>query len=358
MTKSATLLFLTSGFGDNLLALPLALELEEKTHLTCITLQGPQSEFFAQCLPNARHLVYDRSRSGLLPLLKAGIQDVTWVYPIGACARGLRLLHLAAIFRTAIGFTSLVARKAWQAEIGLDVCLLPNLAQPAWRNNLRLLQLLNLGTSRTWEDYTAILNSRLPTEKRIPDRLLIHPGSAHYAGRLERFKRWPLERFKAIADSLISDHQFKEVCWVLGPEDMELEEPLRKLFSDAPEHRLISYKEFGGNLLSMGRFLSSAGQALTNDTGLSHLATLYNVPLTSILSGIGQPSYTGQSGTNTQLVIQKTPCQGCCVGISNEEAERFECHYDWACMNLITTERVLDVIRGRKSGQKFLHEVL
>jgi hypothetical protein len=356
MTRERTLLFLTSGFGDNLLALPLALELEEKTRLTCVAVKGPQADFFRRCLAGARIIDYDRALPNVVSILKAGFPaGVVWVYPIGACARGLRLLHLPAFYRLAIGFTSLVARNAWQAELGIDVCLLPDLAKRAWRNNLRLLPLLNLQTSRDWEDYTLQLKSRLTTAPRVAERLVIHAGSAHYAGSLERYKRWPLERFIHVAGMLLRDGRFKEVCWVVGPDDAELEAPLLRLGSP---HRLVSYKEFGGSLLAMGEFLSSAGHLLTNDSGLAHLASLYDVPLTAISSGIGQPSYTGQNGRRSQVIIEPTDCYGCCVGVSEEEARKFECRRDWACMDPITAERVAKAVAEHSFVARIPNEVI
>jgi ADP-heptose:LPS heptosyltransferase len=108
---------------------------------------------------------------------------------------------------------------------------------------------------------------------------------------------------------------------------------------------IVNSREFGCDLLKMGEFLSSARYMLTNDSGLAHMATLYGVPMTSLTSGLGQPSYTGQNGSGVDLIMHPTECYGCAVGISTTEAEAFRCDYDWACMNKISTETVVDSVR-------------
>jgi hypothetical protein len=163
--KPKTLLFLTSGFGDNLLTLPLALELEEKTDLTFVVPSGPQEKFFTNCLPNARPHPYNRGFFSLLRVLITGWGRDIWLYPIGACTRKLRLIHLLAFFRPAYGFTSLNSEKSWQAEIGLNACYMPDLAKRAWKNNLRLLGSLSLVTERGWDDYVKILSARLRSRR-------------------------------------------------------------------------------------------------------------------------------------------------------------------------------------------------
>ena len=221
-----TLLFLTSGFGDNLLTLPLALELAEKTELTAVVPKGPQAEFFARCLPHVPFIRHDRSPLSFLRILKAGLTR-TWVFPIGACTRGLRLLPLFAPHQRAIGFTSLNSSKAWQAEIGLRTALMPDLARRAWKNNLRLLPLLGLDSRRGWDSYVEILRPRLSAGRVEKERLVIHAGSAKYAGGIERYKRWPIDRFATVADRLLAVGRFKTVAWIVGPEDDDLEPGIR-----------------------------------------------------------------------------------------------------------------------------------
>ena len=346
---SSSLLFLTSGFGDNLLGLPLAIELEEKTRLTIVTPAGPQTEFFARCLPQARAISYDKSWRSLIQILKTGWSCQVWIYPVGACTRKLRLLHLLAPFRPAFGFTSMNSHKAWQAEIGLKICIPPDFARRAWKNNLRLLPFLDLDLPRRlWLDYEEILRPRLKDSPRNGRRLIIHAGSARYSGNLERYKRWPLARFFKVAESLLQQKAFDTVDWVLGPDDVDLLPSLEELRRQSlwnSQMSLVSHTNFQGSLIKMGEYLSSAGYLLSNDSGLAHLASFYDVPMTVIMSGLGEPSYSGENNARCQLIIEPTECYGCAMGISAPQAEKFECPFEWACMDQITPERVLHSIR-------------
>ncbi|MBV9079788.1 MAG: hypothetical protein JO102_01575 [Elusimicrobia bacterium] len=348
-----TLTFLTSGLGDNLLTLPLALELEQSTDAAFVVPAGPQVEFFSTCLPRARIIAHDRSVSSFVRIWSAGAGR-RWIYPIGSCTRAVRLLPLLRPGRHAIGFTSLNSAGAWQAEIGLETALMPDLAKRAWRNNLRLLPLLGLGSTRTWDDYVTILAGRLPPAPSDPGRLVIHAGSARYAGGIERYKRWPIERFAAVAERFLNRGEFADVHWILGPDDEDLREPVERAIAAARGRtpmRIVSYREFGGSLVKLFAYLKGAGHMLTNDSGLAHLASLGGTPLTSVSSGLGQPSYTGQNGERSTVVMEPTECYGCAVGISAADAAKFRCGFDWACMDRITVDRVTEAVEA--SLEKF-----
>jgi len=338
-----TLLFITSGLGDNLITLPLALELEEKTQLTAVAPAGAQWEFFSACLPRSRVIAYDGSIASMITILKKGWASQAWVYPVGVSTRRVRWLHWLALFRRAIGFTSFVSRKAWLVELGFDDCLVPDLAKRGWKNNLRLLPLLGLTASKTWEDYIRILRPRLKRMPRKEHSLIIHAGSARYPGGLERYKRWPLERFFEVVSALLRSGAFREACWVLGPDDETLEPGLKDLIersSHARQMSILSTRRSKMSLLETGSFLSSAGYLLSNDSGLAHLASLYEVPMTTLISGLGEPAHTAQNGSLSQILIEPTECYGCAVGISREDALRFQCHHEWACMDRITAGKV------------------
>lgn len=352
-----TLAFLTSGLGDNLLALPLALELEEKTEATFVVPAGPQAEFFARCLPKARLVSHDRSARSFARIWAAGA-GARWIYPIGSCTRAVRLLPLLRPGRHAVGFTSLNSAGAWQAEVGLETAFMPDLARRAWKNNLKLLAPLGLSSNRTWDDYVAMLEPRLPAEAACPERLVIHAGSARYAGGIERYKRWPVDRFAAVADRLLETGAFREAHWIVGPDDADLEPLVTRAIAAAPRGagmKLVSYREFGGSLLKLYAYLRSAGHMLTNDSGLAHLASLAGTPLTAISSGLGQPSYTGQNGRRSQVLVNETECYGCAVGISTADAERFQCVADWACMDRISVERVIAAVESALETRNAFH---
>ena len=146
-----------------------------------------------------------------------------------------------------------------------------------------------------------------------------------------------------MAQRLLAEGKIKDVSWLIGPEDEELLPMLQAALAAHPQFpmRILLAREFKGNLFELGKSISQADYMLTNDTGLAHLATLYDIPMTSLISGLGQPSYTGQNGDESHLAIRMTDCYGCCVGISDERAKRFICTQAWACMDPITVDDIL-----------------
>ncbi|MBN1824287.1 MAG: hypothetical protein JW803_08215 [Endomicrobiales bacterium] len=353
MNKKATI-FLTSGLGDNLLALPLLLELEAFADLYVVVNDPAYKRLFEKCLENAKISVYNGSLGSLAAILKDNFKNDYWLYPVGSCSRKTRLLNLISFADKKYGFTSLNSENTWQAEIGLDICLTPNLAKRAWQNNLRLLTLIDEklpDPGRTWDYYSGILRERMIGKeyKNKEKSLFVHAGSRKYPGKLEELKRWPLEKYINVTRALLGKGLFDSVTYFVGPDDDNIEDYLKN--KDAVKRiEVLKASALGEDLLLLAQKIASHSYFLGNDSGVAHLASVLGVPSTVIISGICEPSYVGQSGGRTKLVSFPVECGGCTVGISHEMALKFNCRFDNKCVKMITEDMVKESVLGNRNG--------
>lgn len=117
--------------------------------------------------------------------------------------------------------------------------------------------------------------------------VLLNPGGNNPA------KRWPVERFAAVAHHLIQRHRMKLVI-----NGSPAEAPLVALIRDAialnhPEDAdLVScLPELGVTVGSLKGVVARAKLVITNDTGPRHLAAAFNVPCVSLF-GPTDPRWT------------------------------------------------------------------
>jgi ADP-heptose:LPS heptosyltransferase len=110
-----------------------------------------------------------------------------------------------------------------------------------------------------------------------PPRVGFFPGAGHPS------RRWPLERFAALARALEQDG-YSPIAF-LGPEELEMKEQVRSAF---PEGTVIAAG------LSIGQFIAAVGQVevfVTNDTGPMHLAALAGTPILLVMDSRAPVTY-------------------------------------------------------------------
>jgi ADP-heptose:LPS heptosyltransferase len=98
------------------------------------------------------------------------------------------------------------------------------------------------------------------TQERHDDRIAIHVGTVTHHGLSN--KRWPVDRFAELARRLAA--RGFEICVIAGPDERE---ESKRVAGDIPGARLIE-----GGLEDIARFLSGCAAAVTNDSGIGHLA--------------------------------------------------------------------------------------
>ena len=146
-------------------------------------------------------------------------------------------------------------------------------------------------------------------------------------------KRWPLDRFAAVADAVLK--QRPDVEWHLfgAPGETAMGEELDGKIS-GPSTNLVGKT----SLTELIAHLKQCHLLLTNDTGTMHLAAALGVPTISIF-GSTEPSLTGPLGDHHTVLRHHVPCSPCF---------KRECpfgHYD--CMTGLSVETVTDAVLAK-----------
>lgn len=184
-------------------------------------------------------------------------------------------------------------------------------------------------TAEERENATKLLKKNgVSSENRI---IGIHPGG-HYESQ-----RWPIKRFAAISDYLITGYGIKII-----------------LFADRGEKHLIS--EFKNcavktpiilEALSLREFMSALSHCclfLCNNSGPLHIATALNIPTVSTI-GPTIPYHWWPYGKNHIVLRKDLDCSPCKKGICKTHE----------CMKLIETNDFLSAVEAQLERLKFLY---
>jgi lipopolysaccharide heptosyltransferase II len=159
-----------------------------------------------------------------------------------------------------------------------------------------------------------------------PLRIGVCPGAEYGPA-----KRWPLERYREVMESVSSQ---REVTWVIvgTTKEVLLAEALEKDFPGNVEN--LCGKTTLSELISelRGFYL-----LLTNDTGTMHLADQLGVPVVAIF-GSTEPTLTGPISITIprhRILRRKVECSPCYLR---------ECPLDFRCMKELSVEIVRDAV--------------
>ncbi len=155
------------------------------------------------------------------------------------------------------------------------------------------------------------------------------PG-AHHAT-----KRWPVERYGALARRLVTDLG-AEVVLVGGPGDVELCSAVAET-SGVPIRR-----EDGATTLEPTiRALDGCDLIVTNDSGVMHLASARRLPVVAIFGSTVRALGFAPYAVPHRIVEHDVACRPCShIGRSSCPKGHF------ACMDLIEVDAVLNAVRG------------
>ncbi|MGR3292469.1 MAG: glycosyltransferase family 9 protein [Candidatus Scalindua sp.] len=185
-----------------------------------------------------------------------------------------------------------------------------------------------LGSDEKEKAYNLLEKAGVNPENRI---IGIHPGG-HYESQ-----RWPIKKFAAISDCLITNYGIKVILFA-GRE----EKPLMSEFKDyAVETPIIL------NDLSLREFMSTLSHCslfLCNNSGPLHIATALNIPTVSTM-GPTIPYHWWPNGKNHIVLRKDLDCSPCKKGICKTHE----------CMELITTNDFLSAVEVQLKHLKFLH---
>lgn len=149
----------------------------------------------------------------------------------------------------------------------------------------------------------------------------IHPGAAYGAA-----KRWPADRFRALAMRLLLETD----AYVVFFGDASVKEIAQGL----PE-RVIDLSGVT-TLRQLACLIQDCTVFLTNDSGPMHMADALQVPIVALF-GSTDAEVTGPYGQKESVIYKKVPCSPCFKRV---------CPIDFPCMKGISVDDVLERIHS------------
>jgi lipopolysaccharide heptosyltransferase II len=164
--------------------------------------------------------------------------------------------------------------------------------------------------------------------------VVIHPAGGSNPGMTLSAKRWPPQRFAALADRLIEERG-AQVLLVGGPGD----EPIAAAIKDGMRQEpwdLTGQLTLG----QLGALLKRCDLFIGHDTGAMHLAVAMGTPVVAIF-GPSDPQMYGPYGENSVALWRDVGCNPCLLhGRWDSTCRRFR------CIEAITVERVWKAVKA------------
>src|SRR5436305_7970541 len=160
------------------------------------------------------------------------------------------------------------------------------------------------------------------------------PGSTN-----SRAKRWPAERFAALADSLV-ERSGAEVVLIGAGEELDVSEEVARRMRKRPV--VLTGRTDLGQTVAV---LSVADLLVTNDTGPAHVAAAVGCPVV-VIFGPTNPVTTRPLSMPAEVVRVPPDCAPCMLR---------DCPIDHRCMTAITAEdvyaRAARALEARRSAE-------
>ena len=167
----------------------------------------------------------------------------------------------------------------------------------------------------------------LRVEPKIP-LVVIHPAGGSNPGMILSAKRWPPQRFAALADRLIEERG-AQVLLVGGPDDGPIAAAIKAGMRQKPRD-LTGQLTFG----QLGALLERCDLFVGHDTGAMHLAVAVGAPVVAIF-GPSDPRMYGPYGEKSVALWHDVGCNPCLLrGRWDTACRRFR------CIEAVTVEEV------------------
>lgn len=150
--------------------------------------------------------------------------------------------------------------------------------------------------------------------------VLLCPGSIN-----SRAKRWPTERYAALADRLIESGA--NVALIGSPPELHVSRQVCERAVNQPI--MLTGKT---TVADASAIISIADVLITNDTGPAHIGAALNTP-TLVIFGPTNPLTTYPLSRNAEIIRQPPECAPCMLR---------DCPIDHRCMTAITVEEVFE----------------
>ena len=150
-----------------------------------------------------------------------------------------------------------------------------------------------------WKDSVELeANNILQRHHSLNKFIVIAAGAAHYT------KRWPIDKYMKLIEKLLS---YSNAHIIIMGNDKE-----REMLSDLVISPRIINLAGKLSLLQAAAILSKARVAVSNDTGLMHMATAVNTPVVAIFgSTVKELGFFPYKGLSVVHEVQKLWCRPC-----------------------------------------------
>ena len=329
------LLIRLSSLGDILLMTPLL----NLLHATCpqaqidVLVKAEYHDLLRAHPSITRLLIFDSRQSllGTLRSLRADRYDLALDLH---CTPRSQLLLRGLRARRKLTYNKRVLRRALLARLGWNTLRRMTPVPELYAAPLRRLGLTDrLGAPSMHLDPESIEAVQSHIARSLPDAshqplLAVAPG-ARWAT-----KRWPVERFAAVAQELAREKQAAVV--ILGGPD---EAQLARTLYDKIDVPVVN----GAGTLSLmnsAALLSRCRLLISNDSGLMHMATALRVPVVAIFGPTVQEFGFYPFQARAEVVSEPLSCRPC-----STKGSRYCPRGHHACMQDIPSARVLGAAR-------------
>lgn len=328
----------TNWVGDAVMTIPALRELRRVlpyAHITLATRSWSRGLFAdADFLDDL--LIYDRSARDLL---RAPVQQIReW----RRHRFDLALLFQNAFEAALIAGAARVPARLGYATDGRSALLTHPVPLPAWRDERHeIFYYLNLiaelerlldGASKV-EERNPVFNLNVSESRRAQARELLNSHGARMTAPIvalcpgstnSRAKRWPAERYAALADRFIAEAG-ANVLLIGSPEEEEVSLEVQARMKRQPI--MLTGRT---TLAEAVAVLSIADLLVTNDTGPAHIAAALERP-TLVIFGPTDPRTTRPFSSAAEIIRRPPECAPCMLR---------DCPIDHRCMTAITSDEV------------------
>ena len=339
----------TNWVGDAVMTIPALRELRRvlpKAHITLATRSSTKAIFDeADFLDDV--LVYDRGPSGLGAVMH---QIKEW----RARRFDLAVLLQNAFEAALIGFCARVPARLGYSTDGRKLLLTHPITIPSWRSErhevfyyLNIVAELEkcLGSESDIMSHVPDIGLTVSNERQKAARELLIANGAHLDRHLvalcpgstnSRAKRWPAERFAALADKIVDDMKV-DVVLVGSADELEVSRKVTELMRSTPV-MLTGHTDLAQAIA----VLSLADVLVTNDTGPSHISAALDRP-TLVIFGPTEPATTRPYSNSAEVIRQPPDCAPCMLR---------DCPIDHRCMTAISPDDVFARVSALLSTQR------
>jgi heptosyltransferase II len=333
----------TNWIGDAVLTMPALRELRRvlpDAHITLATRSSTRALFDeADFIDDV--LIYDQTR----PVVGAVLKQIReW---------RSRKFDLAVLFQNAFEAALIGLCARIRARIGYDVqgrrmLLTHPVKLPEWRsrrhevfyylNIVSELETILYGKSEV-NNHEPIVGMTVSESRRLDARQLLFESGTntdHYIVALcpgstnSRAKRWPAERFAALADKIIGELKIGVVL-VGSKNEIDVSNEVAALMKTRPTI-LTGHT----NLAEAVAVLSVSDVIVTNDTGPAHIASALGRP-TLVIFGPTNPETTRPFSKTAEVIRHPPDCAPCMLR---------DCPIDHRCMTAISPDEVFSRVKS------------